>query len=445
MSIGEATKAGLPWYRTLNATQWKTLLASNLGWVFDGFEAFALILTVGLAMRQLLSPADLANLPTYAGGIIALTLIGWAIGGMAAGIVADYIGRKRTMILTILTYSIMTGLSAIAWDWTSFAVMRFLVGLAIGAEWVTGTAMTAEFWPDHARGRGAGLFQCGFGIGFFLASLVWLFVSATGAGAWRTMYLIGVLPALLTLWIRKSIPESTLWEEESKRRRAVAERERRGEAISADEQALTRFTLTELFAEPEIRRRTIVGLIMATASAVGFWAISTWVPPFGGAMAAKTGLPAAQWASYTGMSFTAGTIVGYVAFGFLADVFGRKPITMLYFALSLLLTPVMFLWTPSLTALLTIAALLGCFSSGQFTWMSTWLPELYPTRMRATGAGFIFNASRIPAAFGVLIAGAIIAQLGGYGNAAMTIATVYLLGLAAAPFLPETHGKPLPR
>ena len=128
MSIDEATKAGLPWYRTLNETQWKTLLASNLGWVFDGFEAFALILTVGLAMRQLLSPADLANLPTYAGGIIALTLIGWAIGGMAAGVVADYVGRKRTMILTILTYSIMTGLSAIAWDWTSFAVMRFWSG-----------------------------------------------------------------------------------------------------------------------------------------------------------------------------------------------------------------------------------------------------------------------------------------------------------------------------
>jgi MFS family permease len=445
MFIDDQTKAGLPWYRTLNATQWKTLLASNLGWVFDGFEAFALILTVGLAMRQLLSPADLANLPTFAGGIIALTLIGWAIGGMAAGVVADYIGRKRTMILSILAYSIMTGLSAIAWDWTSFAVMRFLVGLAIGGEWVTGTAMTAEFWPDHARGRGAGLFQCGFGIGFFLASLIWLFVSGTGAGAWRTMYLIGVLPALLTLWIRQSIPESTLWEEESKRRRVVAERERRGEAISADDQALTSFTLTQLFAEPEIRRRTIVGLTMATASAVGFWAISTWVPPFGGAMAAKTGLPAAQWASYTGISFTAGTIVGYVAFGFFADIFGRKPITMLYFALSLLLTPVMFLWISSLTTLLTIAALLGCFSSGQFTWMSTWLPELYPTRMRATGAGFIFNASRIPAAFGVLIASAIIAQLGGYGNAAMTIATVYLLGLAAAPFLPETHGKPLPR
>ena len=143
--------------------------------------------------------------------------------------------------------------------------------------------------------------------------------------------------------------------------------------------------------------------------------------------------------------FTAGTVVGYVGFGFLADAFGRKPITMLFFAMSLLLTPVMFLWTPNLTIMLIIGALLGCFSSGQFTWMSTWLPELYLTQMRATGAGFIFNASRVPAAFGVLTAGAIIAYLGGYGNAAMTIATIYVLGLVATPFLPETLGKELPK
>src|SRR5580698_7124713 len=238
------------WYQTLNATQWKTLLASNLGWVFDGFEAYALILTVAVALRQLLDPSDYAQIPTYAGAIIAMTLVGWALGGMTAGILADYIGRKRTMILAILTYSIMTGLSAFAWDWTSFAVMRFLVGLAIGSEWVTGTSMTAEFWPDRARGRGAGLFQCGFGIGFFLASLVWLFVGATGPGAWRTMCLIGVLPALLTLWIRRAIPESTMWEKANERRRTAAARQRAGNGASAADVALTRFTLTELFADP---------------------------------------------------------------------------------------------------------------------------------------------------------------------------------------------------
>src|SRR5258708_34861777 len=124
-----------PWYRTLNRTQWNILLASNLGWVFDGFETYALILTVAVALRQLLEPAQLDTLPIYAGTIIATTLVGWAIGGMIAGVLADYIGRKRTMILAILIYSVMTGLSSFAWEWISFAIMRFLVGLAIGSEW----------------------------------------------------------------------------------------------------------------------------------------------------------------------------------------------------------------------------------------------------------------------------------------------------------------------
>jgi MFS family permease len=363
---------------------------------------------------------------------------------MAAGVLADYIGRKRMMILAILTYSIMTGLSAFAWDWTSFAVMRFLVGLAIGSEWVTGTSMTAEFWPDQARGRGAGLFQCGFGIGFFLASLVWLFVGATGPGAWRTMCLIGVLPALLTLWIRRAIPESALWEKAVERRRLAAVRRRSGGAVSAEDQTLTRFTLAGLFADPAIRSRTLVALLMSIASALGFWAISTWVPPYVASVAAKAGLPAPQWASYAGMTYTAGTIIGYIGFGFLADAYGRKPITLLFFALSFALTPVLFLWVTDLGPLLVVAALLGCFASGQFTWMSTWLPELFATRMRATGAGFVFNASRIPAAFGVLVSGALITTFGGFGNAATAIAAIYLLGLIAAPFLPETVAKPLP-
>jgi MFS family permease len=436
--------AGSAWYSGLSAMQWKTLLASNLGWVFDGFETYALILTVGLALRQLLDPSQIAQLPSYAGAIIAMTLLGWAVGGMTAGILADYIGRKRTMMLAILTYSVMTGLSAFAWDLPSFAVMRFLVGLAIGSEWVTGTSMTAEFWPDHARGRGAGLFQCGFGIGFFLASFVWLFVGATGPGAWRTMYLIGVLPALLTLWIRRAIPESTMWEQANERRRAAAQRRRSGAAASPEDLALTRFSLADLFAEPAMRARTLIGLMMAVASATGFWAISTWIPPYVGSVAAKLSLPAGQWASYAALTYTAGTIVGYVGFGFLADAYGRKPVTLAFFALSLILTPVLFLWVGDLHLLLFVAALLGCVASGQFTWMSTWLPELFATRVRATGAGFVFNASRIPAALGVLISGWLIVSFGGYANAATAIAMVYLLGLAAGPFLPETAGKQLP-
>lgn len=433
-----------PWYRALNRTQWNTLLASNLGWVFDGFEAYALILTVGVALAQLLPPAQLAKIPAYAGAIIATTLCGWAIGGMAAGVLADYIGRKRTMIYAILTYSIMTGLSAFSWDWISFAVFRLLAGLAIGSEWVTGTSMTAEFWPDAARGKGSGLFQCGFGIGFFFASVVWLFIGKAGPGAWRTMYLIGVLPALLTVWIRRAIPESPLWEKANERRKVARERQQRGSAVTAEDRELTRFTFVDLFAVPAIRNRTIIAFLMATASAVGFWGISTWVPPYIGSMAAQLGLSSPRWASFTGMAYNAGTIAGYIALGFLADSYGRKPVTLAYFAFAWLFTPVLFLWTHDLRLLLLVAAMVGFFGSGQLTWLAVWLPELYTTHLRATAVGFIFNAPRLLAAAGTLMAGTLIVRFGGYGNAAMIVATVYVLGLAAGPFLPETRGKPLP-
>lgn len=116
------------------------------------------------------------------------------------------------MIFAIIAYSLMTGLSALAWDWTSFVILRFLVGVAIGSEWSTGASMTAEVWPDHARGKGAGLMQCGLGIGFFVASFAWLFVGAYGPGAWRWMYVLGILPALLTFWLRRGIDESKMWE-----------------------------------------------------------------------------------------------------------------------------------------------------------------------------------------------------------------------------------------
>jgi MFS family permease len=348
------------------------------------------------------------------------------------------------MIFAILGYSLLTGLSAFAWDWMSFAALRFVVGLAIGSEWVTGTSIIAEFFPDRARGRGVGLFQCGFGIGFFLAAFVFMFVSGVGPGAWRWMFVIGVLPALLTRWVRRAIPESSLWERSDAQRRAAAERKRRGGGTSTSDEALTRFTLVDLFAVPEIRRRTILAFLVSLATTFGYWGVSTWVPPYIGSVAQAQGLPAPLWISYAGMAFNFGAIIGYVGLGFVADAIGRKATTMIYMALSLLLTPLQFLWSQDLAFLLIVSGFLGCFVAGQFTWMSAWLPELYPTRMRATGAGFAFNGPRLVAWAGPLISGALIVSFGGYGRAATIVAAIYLLGLVAAPFLPETGGKPLP-
>ena len=436
--------ANLPWYKSLNRKQWNTLFASNLGWLFDGFETYSLILTAGVALRHLLEPALYPQIPAYIGTVIAISLLGWGIGDLIGGVLADYIGRKRMMIIAILSYSVATGLSAFSFDWISFAVARFVVGIAIGSEWATGSSMVAELWPHHARGKGAGLMQCGLGIGFFLASFTWLFVSQTGPDAWRYMYVIGVLPALLTLWIRRRIPESEVWEASNAQRKAALERKRSGAKIDPTEQRLARFTLLDLFADPAARGRTLLVFLMSMTTTIGFWGISTWVPPFIGSIAAKNGLQATQWASYAGMAYTAGSVVGYISLGFLADAFGRKPVTILFFALALLLTPVLFFATQDLRLLLVLAGVNAVFSNGQYTWMPVWLPELYPTRMRATALAFAFNAPRFIAFLGPLLAGTMIVQFGGFGQAAMVLAATYLIGIIATAFLPETRGEPLP-
>src|ERR1700730_3270599 len=217
MSGSSATLEYSPWYRSLNRTQWKTLVESTDRLSFDGFEVFALILTISAALHQLLDSSEYKYIPFYAGAVIAITVFGWGAGGLLGGILADYIGRQRSMTLAILAYSLLTGLSALSWDWLSFAVLRFLVGLAIGSEWATGASITAELWPDKARGKGGAFLQCGYPIGSILVSVIWGAIGTSVPGAWRYLYLIGVLPALLVFWIRRNIPESPRWEESNRR------------------------------------------------------------------------------------------------------------------------------------------------------------------------------------------------------------------------------------
>jgi MFS family permease len=433
-----------PWYRSLNRAQWKALIASNLGWTFDGFEVFALILTVGVALHQLLDPSQYQLIPAYAGAVIAITVFGWGLGGLLGGVLADYLGRRRSMTLTILAYSLLTGLSAFSWDWLSFAVLRFLVGLAIGSEWATGASITAELWPANARGKGGAFLQSGYPIGSILASGVWLAIGSSGPGAWRYMYLIGVLPALVTFWIRRNIPESPRWEECNQRRRAAYDLRRQGAALKGEDAALVRFTLVDMFAEPAVRSRLFLTFVMSLSVTIGYWGVSTFVPSYVASVATAAGLPAQRWAALVGLVQNIGALIGFASFGFLADAFGRKPTTMLFYLMCLILTPIVYLWVQDIHVLLFAFAVYGFFIQGVFSWTPIWLPELFPTRMRATAAGFIFNAPRLISAIAPLIAGTLIVGLGGYGKAATIIGLFYILGLIAVPFLPETKGKPLP-
>jgi len=439
-----AVIASLPWYRSLNREQWRVLFASNLGWLFDGFEIYALFLTVGFALHQLLDAAQYAQIPRYAGYVLATTVFGWATGGVIGGIIADYIGRKRTMMLAILAYSLTTALSAFAWNWESFAILRFLVGVGIGSEWVTGASLVSELWPDHARGKGGGLLQSGAGIGSFLASGVWLLIGGLGPGAWRWMYLIGVLPALLVLWLRRGMPESARWEEASKRRRAARAQQRSGAALAGENVALTRFTVVDMFLDRSVRRRLIPAFLMMLSVTFGFWGVATFVPTYVGTVATKAGLSAPYYSAVAGLLGTGVAILGFISLGFLADAIGRKPTAMLWYAMCLILTPIVYMWAQSMGALLAAVTVFGFFTGGIWSWAPIWLPELFPTRIRGTAVAFCFNAPRWISCVGPLIAGTLIVSLGGYGPAATIVGSFFILGVVAAPFLPETNGKPLP-
>jgi MFS family permease len=387
-----------------------------------------------------------ASCPQYAGYILACTVFGWATGGVIGGIIADYIGRKRTMMLAILAYSLTTGLSALAWDWESFAVLRFLVGVAIGSEWATGASIVSELWPDHSRGKGGGLLQCGAGLGGILASAVWLLIGSSGPNAWRWMYLIGVLPAFIVLWIRRNIPESPRWERADERRRAARDLKRSGAALDRESAALTRFTVVDLFADRTVRRPLIGALVMMLSVTFAYWGVATFIPTYVGNIATKAGLSAPYYAGLAGFITSGCGVVGFIVLGFLADSIGRKPTAMLFYFMCLVLTPLVYLWGQSqdLGVVLFLVGVFGFFTLGIWAWAPVWLPELFPTRMRGTAVAFTFNAPRFISCTGPLIAGTLIVALGGYGMAATIVGLFFALGVVAAPFLPETRGQPLP-
>ena len=442
--------------------QLKSLASANLGWFFDGFETYSLILTVAFVLKDLLPAGNRHDIPLYAGATIAITLFGWAIGGLVGGVVADYIGRRRMLLWSIALYAVCTGLTALSWSWLSFAIFRFVTGLALGSEWGTGTSLVAETWSDRTRSKAAGIMQSGLGIGFFIASLAWHFLSPVGPGAWRWMFVLGVLPALAAVFLWRRVPESGEWVAATKQKQAAdadGTKSSRsclsGSGLSGTGAPAGRrwrwsvrvreLTLLEVLRDPQLRKVTLIASVMSLVTTVAWWGISTWVPDYVGQVAAGQGRSASAWSSDAGMIYNAGAIVGYIALGFVADRIGRRWTTMLYFALSLALTPLLFLGPKNMALLVPIIIFNGMFTLGQYTWMPVWLPELYPTRLRATGVSFVFNAARFIACLGPLLAGAIINRLGGYGTAATAFGCIYLLGIAFCFFLPETKGKPLPQ
>lgn len=446
IAASEASRA-LPWHAGLNRGHWRVLTASWLGWVFDGYEAYALFIVMPFILKAMLLPVQMADKAVFAGIAIGITLLGWGIGGLAGGIMADYIGRKRMMLYSVFFYALFTGLTAFATDFWTFCFLRFITGFAMGSEWSTGVALLAETWPNRARPKGAGFLQSGFGFGTLLAALVWLALSQSmpmGDDTWRLMFAIGALPALFCLYIRRAVDESEKWIAAIRAQRwATTEASHDGKTATTDKRP---FTLTEIFREPESRRRTLLAFLLSLATTVGWWAISALLPEYAVAMARSAGeATPGTWGLRAALLYTGGAVVAYLLSGFLADGLGRRPFLILTYAGALLTTAITYLWTHSIEGLMVAAFINGFFTLGcAYSWMAIYPAELFTSSVRATAASFIFNAARLIAWLFPILAGSIVKTFGSIPQAAMSIGLIYLLGLVVPWFMPETRGKLLP-
>ena len=449
--MGAVAPAGLdrtaPWYTGLNSRHWRVLTASFLGWVFDGYEAYALFIVMPFVLKTMLTADQLGNRAVWAGLAIGMTLLGWGIGGLIGGVLADYVGRKRMMIYSVFFYALFTGITAFATTFPLFCFLRFITGLAMGSEWSSGVALLAETWPNRARPKGAGFLQSGFGFGTLIAALVWLVLSQTtplGDNTWRLVFIVGALPALFCLYIRRAIDESDKWIEAVREKRwGATEPGAQGAATASDQRP---FTLAGIFREPESRRRAILAFLLSLATTVGWWAISSWLPQFAAQVAKASGAPnPGLWATRAALLYTCGAVLAYLLSGFLADGLGRRLYLFSTFLGALIVTAITYLWTDSLGGLLWVSFVNGFFTLGcAYSWMAIYAAELFTSSVRATAVAFVFNAARLVAWVFPIIAGTLIQTFGSVSRAAMTLGSIYVLGLIVPWFMPETRGKPLP-
>jgi MFS family permease len=421
-------------------------LGSYLGWVFDGYETFATVLVAPFVVNDLVGPGVAKTTPLYVGGVLAVTLASWAVGGLLSGVVADYIGRRRTLILSIVWYSVCAGLTALSPSFIWFMFLRSLTGLGMGAEWGAGSAMVNELWHPAKRGRGIAFLQGGFAVGFLAAIGLWQVINNGNPNDWRWMFLIGVAPAIATVFIRRGVKDPEMWKEADRRRRAAKERADSGAELDASETELTKSTVSQVLGTAENRRRMLILLGCALSTTVGWWSVSTWIPQFTPTVVAGQVSDLPGTITIVAALYTFGGLLGYLSLGFLADWWGRKRTMMFYFLGSLIMVAVLFKVPKSPGSLELLALINGFFTLGQFTWMALYPAELFPTNTRATAITIVFNLTRFVAAAGALLASWLIGVFGSISTAAIVLGFIYVLGLVLTPFIgPETKGKPLPR
>jgi MFS family permease len=436
------TTSGRRWYSDVTRNHIRILWGSFMGWMFDGYEQYAIVIALPSALTVLLKGDQLRRPSLYFGIILCVTLLGWGVGGLVGGVLADYVGRKRMMMLSVLVYSIFSGFSALSHTFTMLAVFRFVTGLAIGSEWSTGVTLIAETWPDEARAKGCGFLQAAIGAGMLLAVGIWYGLAHFRPGSpqnWRILFLLGALPALVVLYLRRGLEESERWIA------AVdGQHWKSQESHSLQSSEKRPFTLSAILRGAQSRRRLLLTSLLSLITVVGWWAVSTLLPQFTNSLARRVGA-GENWGNRAAIVYLIGAISAYGVSGFLIDSLGRRRYLSCAYLGALIMTPLTYLWSGNLTIFMFVVLLNGFFTQGCcYAWMAIYVGELFPSTVRATACSFVFNCPRFAAALFPVWAGIMIGRFGGASHTAVIIGCVYLFGVVIPYFLPETVGEPLP-
>jgi MFS family permease len=416
----------MPW-SDVTPEQRKTLVAAALGWMLDGFDVMLYATAVSYVMR------DLGMSKPVAGLLNSLTLVASGFGGLIFGFIADRLGRKRALMLSILTYSVCSFASGLSTSIAMLAVFRFILGLGMGGEWNTGATLVAETWPTALRAKALAMVQSSFAIGFAAAALVAGLVLRFSN--WRVVFFVGILPALVILWIRRSVPESEMWQEH---RRLARESHSVADAQARYEQSSFRRLFSRQFIGP-----TFALLFVNFFGMFAWWGLFTWAPAF-------LSLPESQGGRGFGLAGTTtmlmvqqlgGMFPGYASFGWVADKLGRRRSFILYLVLAALLTPV-YAIVRGTSLILLLGLVVAFFGTGFFSGSSITGSEVFPTTLRARALGFTYPGARMLSSVAPFVIGWVW-QHKGLNSAFFLCGASFLMAALVATQLPETKGKAL--
>jgi len=416
---------GFPFAQATSA-QRRTLLAAALGWMLDAFDAMLYALVLAHVMR------DLGMTKGTAGFLNSLTLLASGIGGVAFGFIADRLGRKRALMLSILTYSVCSFASGLATSVLMLAVFRFILGLGMGGEWNTGATLVAETWPTELRAKAISIVQSSWAIGYALAAL------AVGIvlhyADWRIAFFVGILPAFVVLWIRRGVPESEMWQERHGRREDTVVRN------SATTGSQTGFA--GLFKPPYVKH-TLALLFMNFFGMFAWWGLFTWIPPYLSLTVEQGGRGFGIMGTTTLLVVLnlVGMFPGYASFGWVADWLGRRKSFLIYTFMAALIVPV-YAMARAPWAVMVLGTVLAFFGTGFFSGSGIMGSEIFPTEVRARALGFTYNGARTMSSIAPFVIGRV-GQTKGLNWAFYLCGVSFLLACLVATQLPETKGKQL--